>query len=98
MSKEAKKPGSYDKTWICVGNMFIKCKTDSATKMIQADQESLETTINEVRDQIKIQTETLLKLEGKPQPVSLSQLKPLSREDLKGMTSLLPTVSGADFR
>lgn len=88
-----------DKTWISCGGMFIKCKTDAATSMIQDDQKTLDTTIDRMRDEIKNQTRKLLQIEGKPQPVSLTDLKPLSIQELKEMTSsLLPNISSVDFK
>jgi len=65
--------------------------------MIREDQESLEKQINEIRENIKRQTEALLLLEGKPTPPSMSGLKPLSKQEAKAMSGILPTVSGAEF-
>jgi chaperonin cofactor prefoldin len=93
-----KEKSSNDKTWISCGGIFIKCKTDAATKMIQEDQKALDNTINKMRDEIKDQTKKLLVLEGKPVPASLTDLKPLSSQEIKGMNKLLPTVSGVEYR
>lgn len=88
---------SSDKTWICSGTMFIKSRTESAKSMIQQDQDTLDITINRMRDEIKSLTNKLMDLEGKPRPLSLTELTPLSRSEVSGLRNLLPTVSGAEY-
>lgn len=94
----SKLPPKESKTWICSGNIFIKTKTDIAKAMISADQKSLDSTINELRDKIQERSKELSTMEGK-EPISLShKLKPLSSEERSALGQLLPTVTDVEFR
>ncbi|XP_054712693.1 p53 and DNA damage-regulated protein 1-like isoform X2 [Uloborus diversus] len=91
LQSELKKDRPTSKTWLCFGNMFIKCHTTKALTIVEKDEKMIEDEINSLRDNLKVKVDNLRKLEGKSE--HKFNLTPLSKEEMKAMRHLLPTVT-----
>ncbi|XP_015911914.2 p53 and DNA damage-regulated protein 1 [Parasteatoda tepidariorum] len=90
LQAELKKEKPTSKTWLCFGNMFIKCPTPKALTIVEKDETVINEEINKIRDNLKPKVENMRNLEGKPP--SKFNLKPLNKDEVTAMQSLLPTV------
>ncbi|KAG8194579.1 hypothetical protein JTE90_013317 [Oedothorax gibbosus] len=85
-----KKDGSSSKTWMCFGNMFIKCPKEKALGIVESDQVVIDDEIKTLRDNLKPKVENMRNLEGKPE--SRFNLKPLTKDELNAMKKILKTA------
>ncbi|XP_045599952.1 p53 and DNA damage-regulated protein 1 isoform X2 [Procambarus clarkii] len=76
------------KTWICVGNMFIRMPKNQVTENIEKEQKQLDTEINNLRNGLCSKVNYLNDLEHK-QNVIGTNLKALSPEDWKAVKQVL---------
>ncbi|KAL7641223.1 UNVERIFIED_CONTAM: hypothetical protein RMT77_008361 [Armadillidium vulgare] len=54
------------KSWVCVGNLFIRLPTHEVKTNIEQEQEKLKIEINSLRNGLREKVDHLNKLEGKP--------------------------------
>ncbi|KAI9010943.1 hypothetical protein CLU79DRAFT_771951 [Phycomyces nitens] len=62
--KKTGKMANEKKAWIQFGDMFVRLPSDTAKKMIEKDQESLNKTMDETRDSMREATMKLQEMEG----------------------------------
>lgn len=76
------------KTWMCIGDMFIRMPSDVVMDAIEKEQEQLDKGIKDLRDGLRPKVNQLRKLEGE-EPTRGTLLKPLSKEEWTGMQQVL---------
>lgn len=81
---------SGSKTWLCFGNMFIKCPKSKALDIVQKDEDLINEEINNLRDGLKSKVENIRNLEGEPD--FKFNLKPLNKNEVAAMRGILPQV------
>ncbi|CAH1793670.1 unnamed protein product [Owenia fusiformis] len=86
--RSLQKDKETEKTWLCMGNMFLKLPKPKAKEMLQKDFDQLDEEINKLRKNLKIKVDKLRDIE---QEDSLKgfHLQPLSKEELKAIDSVL---------
>ncbi|GIY09903.1 p53 and DNA damage-regulated protein 1 [Caerostris darwini] len=90
LQAEMKKDISNSKTWMCFGNMFIKCPKNKALALVEKDQALIDEEINTLRDNLKPKVNNMRHLEGKPD--SPFNLTPLSKDEVNAMKKILYKV------
>jgi len=80
-SSKAQYKGDLSKTWIAVGNTFLKIPTSNAKNMLESDQKLLDISVNKLRSKLKDDVNRLRDLEGKEELKGFG-LQALSRDDL----------------
>ncbi|KAK8747867.1 hypothetical protein OTU49_016195 [Cherax quadricarinatus] len=76
------------KTWICVGNMFLRMPKNIATENIEKEQKQLDTEINNLRNGLSSKVNYLNDLEHKQKIVG-TNLKALSPEEWNAVKQVL---------
>lgn len=83
------------KMWLMTGNLFVKTPVTTAKSLIDQDQKDVEKTINELQNLLKDKTDQLKRLEGcEPVP----SLKPLSRQELRSLSGVLPETTSVELK
>ncbi|GFS63131.1 p53 and DNA damage-regulated protein 1 [Trichonephila clavipes] len=90
LQEDLRKDAPNSKTWMCFGNMFIKCPKTKALAIVEKDQALIEEEINTLRNNLKPKVDNMRNLEGKPE--SKFNLKPLSKDEVNAMKKILYTV------
>uniref|UniRef100_A0A0A9YK80 p53 and DNA damage-regulated protein 1 n=1 Tax=Lygus hesperus TaxID=30085 RepID=A0A0A9YK80_LYGHE len=75
LMKEKKKT-----SWMAVGPVLIKLRTEKAKTLLEKDQQATDTEINKLRSELKLKVNKLQDLEYKD-PIPGLTLKPLSRNE-----------------
>ncbi|XP_068696866.1 p53 and DNA damage-regulated protein 1-like isoform X2 [Montipora foliosa] len=75
------------KSWVCIGNIFVKLPNSHAHEMLQQDQKNLDGEISNLREDLKPKVSKLHELEGLPE-VKGFDLTSLTREDLQNLQIL----------
>ncbi|CAB3985868.1 p53 and DNA damage-regulated 1-like [Paramuricea clavata] len=83
--KKCKGETSSNKSWMCLGGMFIKYPTANVSEILSKDQEELDAEIKNVRDGLKIKVSKLHQLEGSKAPKGFD-LTALDKEELSTFT------------
>ncbi|OXA61176.1 p53 and DNA damage-regulated protein 1 isoform X2 [Folsomia candida] len=78
------KNSSEKKTWIAMGNNFFKLEKVAVEDMIHKDQVKLDTSINEIRDNLKKKVDRVRDIEEKP-ALKGYNLKPLNSDEMRGL-------------
>lgn len=52
------------KSWVCVGDLFVKLPQDTVKELIERDQKNLDTEVERLRKEMKEKTTELNQLEG----------------------------------
>ncbi|XP_055947219.1 p53 and DNA damage-regulated protein 1-like [Argiope bruennichi] len=87
LQADLKKDPPNSKTWMCFGNIFIKCPKTKALNMIEKDETLIDEEINTLRNNLKPKVDNIRNLEGKPEhPFNL---KPLSKDEVNAMKKIL---------
>jgi hypothetical protein len=73
--------GEESKSWIAMGNMFLKLPTRQSRTMLAQDQVQLDLTVNLLRSSLKDKVNALREKEGREELKGFG-LKALSREEL----------------
>ncbi|XP_050393451.1 p53 and DNA damage-regulated protein 1 [Patella vulgata] len=76
------------KSWMCVGNMFIKMPRVTAISMLEKDFSQLENEIKDTRNELKPKVDKLRDLQNQD-GVKGFGLQPLNREEVKAVERLL---------
>ncbi|KAK6171100.1 hypothetical protein SNE40_019358 [Patella caerulea] len=82
------KDKTVKKSWMCVGNMFIKMPRVTAISMLEKDFSQLENEIKDTRNELKPKVDKLRDLQNED-GVKGFGLQPLSREEVKAVERLL---------
>ena len=77
-----------NKSWVCVGQTFIKIPTKKATEILKRDQLHYNEEIDSLRNGLKQKVNKVRDLEGKPEAKAFN-LKALSKSDLVGIVDLV---------
>ncbi|XP_047487601.1 p53 and DNA damage-regulated protein 1-like isoform X2 [Penaeus chinensis] len=77
-----------NKSWICVGNMFLKLPNTVVVDCIEKEQKQLDTEINNLRNGLRSKVNHLNDLEAKQKTVG-TNLKPLSQDEWKAVKQVL---------
>ncbi|XP_025194339.1 uncharacterized protein LOC112593963 [Melanaphis sacchari] len=77
-----------DKIWMAVGLSLVKVSVEKAKKMLQADQLTLNTRMNILRSNIKVDVNKLNDMEYK-EPVKGLFLNPLTKNEMQAMNQVL---------
>ena len=79
--KKCKGEGSSNKSWMCLGGMFIKYPTANISQILLKDQTELDSEIKNVRDGLKKKVSKLHQMEGTDAPKGFG-LTALSKDEL----------------
>ncbi|XP_061688868.1 p53 and DNA damage-regulated protein 1 [Syngnathoides biaculeatus] len=77
-----------EKVKVCFGHIFVKLPKSKARKMIQRDQQQLDSKLNELHKRLKSNVNHLNETQGKPE-LSSYNLLPLSTNEMNAMKSVL---------
>ena len=76
--------GDASKTWLALGNSFLKVPSKTAIAMLEEDQVKLDSEINILRSEIKVKVNTLREKQGQEQVLGLG-IKALSTEEMRAV-------------
>ncbi|XP_064489682.1 p53 and DNA damage-regulated protein 1-like isoform X3 [Ornithodoros turicata] len=74
--------------WICIGNMFMKMPNDHTKELLEKEQATLETEIQNLRKKMKRNVQQLREMEGKPEARGFD-LQPLSKDEMRAVHKVL---------
>jgi len=72
------------KSWVCIGNLFIKLPNSNVQAMLQQDQKNLDEEITRLREDLKPKVSKLHELEGLPE-IKGFDLTALTQDDLQNL-------------
>lgn len=75
---------SASKSWVCIGNIFMKLPDSNIQEMLHQDQKNLDDEISKLRKDLKPKVSKLHELEGLPE-VKGFNLTALTQDDLQNL-------------
>jgi len=87
---EKQNGGIHDKSWVCIGNMFLKMPTSQTTNLLKEDQKKLDAECENLRLRLRKNVNKLRDLEGKPELQGFD-LQPLTQEEAKSVNQVMKT-------
>ncbi|XP_013416442.2 p53 and DNA damage-regulated protein 1-like [Lingula anatina] len=76
------------KTWVCVGNMFIKMPKPTAQKLLDKDFDQIDHQIASLRNGLRPKVQKLRDMENK-EDMKGFQLNPLTKAEMKSIDDML---------